>query len=176
MDEQARFTCRYVQDWDYVRALNRHIGRTDRKIRGFFWFWVVLLVLCAVLALDSGPLPGVYIVMAVYCAYRAFFHRAAMLRVSWNRTCKQKGTDRIDTTIQFGESIHVTDDSGVSVNIPWSTLKEIRDSGDYFELLNGATRQGCVYVPKAGFEDGTGRACWDWLGREHPEIERAVKK
>ena len=174
MDGPTRFRCRYVQDWTYVKALDRHIGRTSRKIRGFFWLWVVLLVLCVVLMLDSGPFRAVYAVMAVYSAYRAFFHRAVMLRVSWNRTRRQKGTDRIETAVEFGESIIVTDDSGASVNLPWSTLKEIRDSGDYFELLNGVARS--VYAPKAGFEDGTGQAFWSWIGQERPEIKRTGKK
>ena len=174
MDGPTRFTCRYVQDWTYVKTLDRHISRTNRKIRGFFWAWVVLLILCVILTLDSGPFRVVYAIMAVYFAYRAFFHRAVMLRVSWNRTRKQKGTDRIEVAVEFGESILVTDDSSASVNLPWSTLKEIQDSGNYFELLNGVARR--VYVPKAGFEDGTGRAFWNWIGQEHPEIKRTGKQ
>ena len=168
------FMCSYMQDWERVRQINRLERRRNRKWKRL---WLVLLVFSLLMlafclaARLSGWLAAVYAGVAAFCLYRAFLRRPLLVRRQWRRSCSLMGAERYQVVFTLGNNIRIEEGGSHAVELPWTRLKAVTAAGDFLRLEGGERReQICFYLPRAGFEDGTGDAFLAWLGLEHPGL------
>jgi len=170
VDEE--FVCRYVQDWAYTQTLYAHTRKQD-PIR-FFWYALIPLVLALAahyLLRGSVFFGTIYVLILLQALWKAFGGHIR-LRRRWAKTCRTAGTDRIETTVTFGTQVTVADSSGVRMEFPWARFEKLclRESGPYLRFSGDRRRDGRLYIPRAGFADGTGEAFLAWIAAEHPAL------
>jgi len=172
---EPQFECRFTQDWYYTKRLYA-CTRKRRWPLTVFWscFTIFLLGMAVIQLLSSSAfLFGIlYLLLAVYSAWRGF-GGYLRLRRSWKKTCARTGTDSLETVVTFGDCVRIRSDEIQNLEIDWPTFEKWKayDAGEYIHFSlhrKGKQQGGSLYVPRAGFADGTGEEFLAWLEKEHP--------
>ncbi len=163
-----RFECHFIQDWVYTKRLYSFTRKQDRRLAVI---WGVLCAVLLIMAFSGIGFRALYLFLAAFAAFRGFFLGWIRLRRIWKRTCAQRKTDRIDTTIVFAEDgIQISETNGLSLDIPWSMVACVRDLGAYIKIEANGNDRGGTYAPKSGFENCNTTPLYTWLRNAHPEL------
>lgn len=172
---ETQFECRFTQDWYYTKRLYSYT-RKKRWPLTVFWacFTIFLLGMAGFQMLSSSGVTFglLYLLLAFYSAWRGF-GGYVRLRENWKATCARTGTDSSETVVTFGDCVRIQSAEIQNLEIDWPTFEKWNayDAGEYIHFAlprKGKQGGGSLYVPRAGFADGTGEAFLEWLEQEHP--------
>ncbi len=175
------FECRYIHDQDYNMALFRQIRWQNIGAYLFYFLFVAFSIFMAVLTFrqEKGMnlTTVIYIVFLVIALAAIVMPRIQVVR-AWKKNCEKWGRDKFETTVTFGDSVRLVDDTGLEADIPWHRIAEVAKAGPFMVLrgeeIRGRkkklTKVDYLYCPLSGFSDGTGQALRDWMKEYHPKI------
>lgn len=168
------FTCRFIHNWDYTKALYLVTRRQNWNI---LCLWAVLAAVCAGMAVYSwrqGAFSsrGVFYIVLLLFALLRGFGGIIRVRLQWKQNCKRWGKEQIETVFTLGEEIRVSEDTGASGEISWSQIALLQKMGRFLtlQLKTGGKQKSFIYLPRDGFADGTGEEFLSWLIWKHPEV------
>ena len=174
------FECRYIHDQDFNMALFHQVLRQNV---GTYIFWSLLLafsvfIMCYGFAHGTGVdlRTAVYVVFITLSLYQ-LISPSVLVRRTWKKNCAKWGREKFQILVTFGNSVRLSDDTGMEADVPWYKVAEFRKAGDFLLVRGEEAQRGkkpkkvdYLYCPLSGFADGTGRALRDWMREHHPKI------
>ena len=174
----TRFECRYIHDWAYTKDVYL---LSMKRTPYFILWWCALAAFTLVMALyqffirHSTTFGVIFLALLPLVLWRGF---GGIFRVRrrWKQTCERMGSNSIEMLFLFGSTVRISDGSGTSAEMPWDAFKKsykLQDMGPYLKLEGRGTdpkQKGNLYLPRTGFEDGTGEAFLSWIGQKHPAL------
>ena len=171
MAKKATFECRYVQDWAYTKALYAH-NKQHSLFLTIWWsaFTAIPLVLGVYNLKADNVLLGVLCLAASAYSLFRLLGDSTRLRRKWKKTCQLAGSDRIEACVTFSDHIQMKDSSGTDLYLHWADFEKLKlhDDGPYIRFSSLNKKEGSIYLPNSGFEDGTAEAFLAWMRKEHP--------
>ena len=174
----TRFECRYTHDWAYTKDVYM---LSLKSTPHFILWWCGLAAFTLIMALyqffirHSTTFGTIFLVLIPVVLWRGF-GGIVRVRRRWTQTCQRMGSDHIETSFLFGSSVRIRDDSGTTAEMAWDAFEQaykLQEMGPYLKLEVRGTdprQKGNLYLPRTGFEDGTGEAFLSWIGQKHPAL------
>ena len=171
----VQFECRFTENWEYQKQLYSY---TRKKNKGLLIWWCCLCLFLVCMTVREFMTPTkvfapVYLMITLFALWRGF-GGPIRVRHRWKKVCAKAGTDQIESVFTFGDKVRISDSSGVAVEFEWPLFEKLymlQGFGPYFRF-EGSRRKGNLYLPRAAFEDGTGKAFTDWIKQNHPGLLR----
>lgn len=162
------FECRFIQDWEYTKQLYLYTVKQNRKW-GYFWCAFALLLVGVTVnffLVEHSPFFGtIYLLITVFAVWRGF---GGLFRVRRRWKKDHAGKEMIESVFTFGDRLRISANDGVALEVEWFAAEKLklREFGPYLKFTG--LEKKSFYLPRTGFEDGTGQAFLDWIAREHP--------
>lgn len=119
-------------------------------------FWSVLIaaaiVFCVIYNWNI-----IFILLAVFCLYRAFLRDFVTAKSQYMRLVKLHGNDKWVRTITFENDFICVNDGNASVKYYYTDITGIRESGNIIWL--DTNKQGVIRLYKNAFKDGDCDQC-----------------
>lgn len=114
----------------------------------FTYVWILLMV--ASLVFISWPF--LFVIIEIFCIYRAFFRLKFIQAMRYQSMAQRQGCDEWNRTIQFGEQIIVLD-GNTNSTYDWGKNTKMREVNGYHKII---IRDGLELIVKNdGFTLGT---------------------
>ena len=138
---------------------------------GLTLFTFLLMADSLFLRRDSvfGPL---HLLLFLFTLWKGF-GGPVRVRRRWKKICKQRGKDCIETVFQFGDTVRLSDDSGVAIEFTWDVFEKsykLKEMGPYLKFEDSPKKKNNLYLPEYGFADGSGDAFLAWVREVHPAL------
>ncbi|MDP4089119.1 MAG: YcxB family protein [Bacillota bacterium] len=164
----------------YMMTKERYMDWVKNPIRKnyFVIFWLVLMVfttLMFIISILSNDMlfSFFYVLMAVFCIYRAVFRRKMLSSKYFKSLAVNQGAEEWERVIQFTDNIAIKD-GNTTVQYQWEQIDKLIENEKYL-ILTLKNKLG-IRISKDGFTKGTPDTFIQYIKNQYQSIRLSTRR